>query len=138
VEPRLSGRGCQCIKGVVDLSLSNRFDVRKMTPSNFRLSGLDPHLLRKRFLSGFCTVSTLKSCDMSSAESKTPNGQPCRLLKITEFLTKKPGITDEQFHAHWNGQHVNIAMKSEIFRKKIRKYNQVRIGFSSPWQECSH
>jgi hypothetical protein len=62
---------------------------------------------------------------MAAVGKGLPNGRPCRLLKITEFLKKLPTVTDEQFHAHWNGQHVNIAMESELFRKKIRKYNQV-------------
>lgn len=62
---------------------------------------------------------------MTTVVAGKPNGRQCRLLKITEYLKKKPGVTDEQFHAHWNGQHVNIAMESELFRKKVRKYNQV-------------
>jgi hypothetical protein len=62
---------------------------------------------------------------MSYIGAAPPNGRPYRLLKITEFIKKLPTVTDEQFHAHWKGHHVNIAMKSEAFRKKVRKYNQV-------------
>ncbi|KAF2670830.1 hypothetical protein BT63DRAFT_423124 [Microthyrium microscopicum] len=56
-----------------------------------------------------------------------PNGKQSKLIKITEYLKKLPNITDEQFHQHWNSTHVNIAMKSPLFRKHVRYYNQFHI-----------
>lgn len=46
-------------------------------------------------------------------------------LKVSMFVRKLPTISDEQFHAHWKGQHVDIAKKSVAFIKSARKYNQV-------------
>jgi hypothetical protein len=48
-------------------------------------------------------------------------------LKISLFLKKLPNITEEQFHEHWKGQHVNLAMENKTFTSKTRKYNQVHI-----------
>ncbi|KAF2419709.1 hypothetical protein EJ08DRAFT_654033 [Tothia fuscella] len=48
-------------------------------------------------------------------------------LKVSLFLKKLPTITDEQFHAHWKGQHVDLALQNSTFTSKTRKYNQVHI-----------
>jgi len=47
-------------------------------------------------------------------------------VKVSLYLKKIPEISDEQFHHHWKGQHVEIAMRNKTFTEKVRKYNQVR------------
>lgn len=68
---------------------------------------------------------------MSAIVTAPPNGIPSRYLRITKFITKLPGITDEQFRSHWKGHHANVAMRSAAFRKNIRKYTQVCISQST-------
>jgi hypothetical protein len=53
--------------------------------------------------------------------------QPKQYLKISLFLKKLDTITDDQFHAHWKGQHVDLALQNNTFNSKTRKYNQVHI-----------
>ncbi|KAF2099273.1 hypothetical protein NA57DRAFT_74775 [Rhizodiscina lignyota] len=48
-------------------------------------------------------------------------------VKISLFLKKLPNISDEQFHEHWKGQHVKLAMQNKLFANKTRKYNQHHI-----------
>lgn len=49
---------------------------------------------------------------------------PKQYLKVSLFLKKIPTISDEQFHEHWKGQHVRIAIENKVFMGKTRKYNQ--------------
>ncbi|KAK3076220.1 hypothetical protein LTS18_013590, partial [Coniosporium uncinatum] len=45
-------------------------------------------------------------------------------VKVSLYLKKIADISDEQFHQHWKGQHVEIAMRNKTFTDRVRKYNQ--------------
>jgi hypothetical protein len=61
-----------------------------------------------------------------------PTNNP--LIKISLFLKKKDDVTDDFFHSHWKGKHVETALRSENFSELVVRYNQVSIltPFSSP------
>lgn len=48
-----------------------------------------------------------------------------RYLRITMYIRKLPGITDDYFHAYWANNHREAALANSTFAAKIRRYSQV-------------
>lgn len=48
------------------------------------------------------------------ASLQTANRQP--YFKITFFLTKKAGLSDEEFHRHWETLHADLTVATKGFR----------------------
>ncbi|WQF79296.1 Putative EthD domain-containing protein [Colletotrichum destructivum] len=50
-----------------------------------------------------------------------------RYLRITMYIRKLPGITDDYFHAYWANNHRQAALANSTFAAKIRRYSQYHI-----------
>jgi len=48
-----------------------------------------------------------------------------KYYKVSYFLKKKPGISDEEFHAHWEGVHKDLPQRIPKFMKIVKRYQQV-------------
>ncbi|XXG96009.1 hypothetical protein Hte_002286 [Hypoxylon texense] len=59
---------------------------------------------------------------MASAIRTTTKGN--WLVKITFFIKKKDGLSDEEFHKHWSENHAEIFLSVPIARQNIVKYSQ--------------
>ncbi|CAM6128410.1 unnamed protein product [Calypogeia fissa] len=51
-----------------------------------------------------------------------------RLVKVTVFIKKKPGITDEEFHRHWSENHGPLVRSMPIVKEKVLKYTQYHVN----------
>ncbi|KAK0938560.1 hypothetical protein LTR48_005138 [Friedmanniomyces endolithicus] len=53
----------------------------------------------------------------------SPNYQPC--VKLSFFFNKKPEVSDEQFHRHWETVHADLTIAAKDFKAcKIQRYVQ--------------
>jgi len=43
-------------------------------------------------------------------------------VKVYAFIVKKPGLTDEQFHAHWRDPHGTLTTRLPYFRRYIQNH----------------
>lgn len=60
----------------------------------------------------------------------TANRQP--YFKITFFLTKLPGLSDADFHRHWETVHADLTVAARGFRDvEVLRYVQVSPSMSS-------
>lgn len=48
-----------------------------------------------------------------------------KYLKVAFFLKKKPGVSDEEFHSHWEGVHKDLPQRIPEFMKVVKRYQQV-------------
>ncbi|KAF2811369.1 uncharacterized protein BDZ99DRAFT_274319 [Mytilinidion resinicola] len=62
------------------------------------------------------------SIRMASASVEKP-----RYIKLTFYLKRLPGCTEEKFHRYWAQNHAQVAMEHDIFNKNVRRYNQYHI-----------
>ena len=46
------------------------------------------------------------------------------MIKVSVFLTRRPGITHEQFIQYWKDKHASLIMSLDGFRSHIRHYTQ--------------
>ena len=44
------------------------------------------------------------------------------MVKCFALLTKKSGISDEQFHSHWRGIHAELALRIKSFRRYVQSH----------------
>ncbi|KAK1059742.1 hypothetical protein LTR12_007589 [Friedmanniomyces endolithicus] len=52
-----------------------------------------------------------------------PNYQPC--IKLSFFFNKKPEVSDEQFHRHWETVHADLTIAAKDFKAcQIQRYVQ--------------
>ncbi|TKA75001.1 hypothetical protein B0A55_02647 [Friedmanniomyces simplex] len=53
----------------------------------------------------------------------TPNYQPC--IKLSFFFNKRPEVSHEQFHKHWETVHADLTIAAKDFKAcKIQRYVQ--------------
>ncbi|KAK0287040.1 hypothetical protein LTR35_004510 [Friedmanniomyces endolithicus] len=53
----------------------------------------------------------------------SPNYQPC--IKLSFFFNKKPEVSDEQFHRHWETVHADLTIAARDFKAcKVQRYVQ--------------
>ena len=57
-----------------------------------------------------------------SPDTADPSTAGC--IRITLFLRKLPGVSDDYFHAYWANNHVAPALRSPVFMHKVKKYVQ--------------
>ncbi|KAF2501205.1 hypothetical protein BU16DRAFT_500149 [Lophium mytilinum] len=50
-----------------------------------------------------------------------------KYVKLSVYLKRLPDCTDEKFHSYWAGNHAQVAMEHDVFRKHVRRYNQYHI-----------
>jgi len=48
-----------------------------------------------------------------------------KYLKVSFFIKKKPGLSDEDFHSHWEGVHKDLPQRVPEFMKIVKRYQQV-------------
>lgn len=60
----------------------------------------------------------------------TPNFQPC--LRVSCFFNKKESITYEEFFAHWQTIHADLAVATKEFSEVILRYTQVITHYFVP------
>jgi uncharacterized protein (TIGR02118 family) len=48
------------------------------------------------------------------------------VIKVTAFLTRKPGLSQEQFSAHWRDKHAPLVLSLAPFTSLVRRYVQQR------------
>lgn len=63
------------------------------------------------------------------ASPASANRQP--YLKITFFLIKKSGLSDQEFHSHWETVHADLTVAAKGFRE-IQALRYVQVGVFSP------
>ncbi|OAG36111.1 hypothetical protein AYO21_09738 [Fonsecaea monophora] len=51
-----------------------------------------------------------------------PNYQP--YVKLSFFFSKRPDISHEDFHRHWETVHADLAVASKAFALNIKRYTQ--------------
>lgn len=72
---------------------------------------------------------------MSQPELIGPPLKPGKYIKVTIFLKKKDGITDEYFHSYWLHNHTHRFLKTKAFKTLCRKYSQVPSSLLSVWMQ---
>jgi uncharacterized protein (TIGR02118 family) len=48
------------------------------------------------------------------------------VIKLTAFLTRKPGLSLEQFSAYWRDKHAPLVQSLAPFKSLVRRYVQLR------------
>jgi uncharacterized protein (TIGR02118 family) len=60
------------------------------------------------------------------------SGEEKNVIKVTAFLTRKPGISREQFSAYWRDKHAPLVQSLTSFRSLVRRYVQQRPAEGVP------
>jgi uncharacterized protein (TIGR02118 family) len=53
-------------------------------------------------------------------------GEDKIVIKLTAFLTRKPGLSHEQFSAYWRDKHAPLVQSLAPFKSLVRRYVQLR------------
>jgi uncharacterized protein (TIGR02118 family) len=62
---------------------------------------------------------------MSCTQALSINsGEEKNVIKVTAFLTRKPGMSREQFSAYWRDKHAPLVQSLTSFRSLVRRYVQ--------------
>jgi uncharacterized protein (TIGR02118 family) len=54
------------------------------------------------------------------------------MVKCFALITKKPGISDEQFHSHWRGIHAQLALRITSLRRYVQSHRLPGLTASFP------
>jgi len=46
------------------------------------------------------------------------------MIKVSVFLTRRPGLTHEQFSQYWQEKHAPLVMSLDVFKTHVRHYTQ--------------
>ena len=46
------------------------------------------------------------------------------MIKVSAFLTRRPGLTHEQFRQYWKEKHSPLVMSLDVFKTHVRHYTQ--------------
>ena len=46
------------------------------------------------------------------------------MIKVTAFLTRRPGLAQEQFIQYWKDEHAPLVMSLDSFKSHVRHYTQ--------------
>jgi hypothetical protein len=46
------------------------------------------------------------------------------VIKVSAFLTRRPGLTHEQFSQYWKDKHASLVMSLDSFTSSVRRYIQ--------------
>jgi uncharacterized protein (TIGR02118 family) len=56
------------------------------------------------------------------------------VIKVTAFLTRKSGLSQEQFSAYWRDKHAPLVQSLALFKSLVRRYVQQRPAEGVPDQ----
>jgi uncharacterized protein (TIGR02118 family) len=60
------------------------------------------------------------------------SGEEIIVIKLTAFLTRKPGLSQEQFSAYWRDKHAPLVQSLAPFKSLVRRYVQQRPAEGVP------
>lgn len=88
------------------------------------------HMWLKGKVSSPSNINLIKSSlrfnqDKASTPSMSGPGIRGKCLKIQFFLKRKPGMSPEEFHQYWEGDHALFALKIPGFKNVAASYTQV-------------
>ena len=53
------------------------------------------------------------------------------MIKLSVFLTRRPGISHQQFISYWTNEHARLLLSLEEFTSAVRRYTQLHPVDSS-------
>jgi uncharacterized protein (TIGR02118 family) len=60
-----------------------------------------------------------------------PYSEGGRMIKLSVFLTRRPGISHQEFISYWTNEHVRLLCGLKEFTSVVRRYTQLHpVGWS--------